>query len=73
MSAVGRTERIVDINIRKFRQFPREAGIVGLFLGAKPQVLQEQRFAGPERLGHGPHLRPDAVRRHGHGLTEQFR
>ena len=72
MSAVGGTEGIVHIDSRKLGQCPREAGIVGLLLAVKPQVLQEQHFAGLQRLSHRLDIRTDAIGCHGHGLPQQF-
>ncbi len=65
-----RAERVVHIDVAQGRQFPRELGVVLLFLGVEAQVFEQQHFAG--RGLHGFHFRPDAIGRHLHRAAEQF-
>ena len=71
MSAMGRTERIVDVHIRKRRHLLGKVEIVLLFARMEAGMFEHDHIAGFERSGNRLHVRADAIGRHGHGAINQ--
>ena len=55
------SEGVVDINVGEPGQAPGELGVIGLFPGVKPQVLEQQDIPRRELPDELLDLRPDAI------------
>ena len=63
VGAMRRSERVVHVVVAKLAQLLGEVRIVGFLFGVEAQVLQQQRLAAFQLLGHLLGLHADAVGR----------
>ncbi len=66
------TEGVVDVHVAHDRKLLGEARVVGRLFLVEAHVFEHQHVAGLEGLGHRLGLRPDAIRRHFHGLLQKL-
>jgi len=69
---VGRAKGIVDEQVGQRGQLSGKVGIVGLFLGVKAGVLQQENITRLAGLNGGLHLRPDTVVQLGDRAAQQL-
>ncbi len=70
VSAMGGGEGVIHIDVGQGGEPAREAGIVGLLLGVKAQVLEQHHLARLEGGRGGLHLGPDAIGQERNGAAE---
>jgi hypothetical protein len=71
MGAVGRTERVIHVEVAEACEGLREFGIVLFLAREKPGVLHDGDPAAGKPLGHGDRIRCGGIRDEGHGSAEQ--
>ena len=70
--AVGRGERVVDVDSASAARAAREAVVVGLLLRMEAEVLQHQHLPGPSARAGASTSGPMQSRRQRHGPAEQL-
>ena len=69
---MGGSKGIVYVNLSQGGQRAGKPGLVGLFLGMEPQVLQKEDITIAKALKHGLNLRPHAVGRQGNLFPQEL-
>ena len=69
---MGRTESVIDVNVREFCQFLRKSRVVGLLFVIVPDVFQKQDVPGLHHANSLLHFFSDAVVQEGHGALKHF-
>ena len=73
MGAMRGAEGVVDVDVGERRELLREAGVVLLFLGMKPEILEEHDAIRACAVDRGRGRRPDRILREFDGTAEQLR